>query len=210
MKITHLLVPACLLVFAGCDADPSGENVVEPGAYTVTASELVVRASASAGGEVLGRLHRGEVMDIAHVDADGWAYGRVGGALQTCVWAEFTEVVPQATIYNFNEDEVGAPTADCELLADDADEPARFASRLSDDGDEGTATLTSCDRSQYWKNWDWASGAGLGAADGVLEPGAEIRWRYVTIDGNGVMAEIGADNWVFVAAPCVPLDGPIQ
>lgn len=175
MKITHLLVPACLLVFAGCDADSSGDSMVEPGAYTVTAPELVVRASA--GGEALGRLYRGEVMDVAHVDADGWAYGRVDGALQSCVWAKFTEVVPQATIYNFNEDEVGAPTGGCELPvadADDADERTRFASRLSDDGDEGTATLTSCDRSQYWKNWDWARGAGLGAADGVLEPGTEI------------------------------------
>ncbi len=211
MKSTHLLVPACLLVFAACDASSPNDSMVEPGAYTVTAPELIVHASAD--GEPLGRLYRGEVMDVHHVDENGWAYGRVGGAIDRCVWAKFSEQVPRATILNFNEDEVGEHAGSCELepgAADSDEVRATFASRVSDDGETGTATLISCERASYWKNWDWASGAGLGPADGTLEPGDEVWWQYVTLDGNGVMAEIGGDDWVFIAAPCVPLDGPIQ
>jgi hypothetical protein len=208
MDLRTALAAACMLVFAGCEpgTEPDDERV-KPGSYTVTAPELVLHASLE--GEPLGRLYRGQTMDVHHVEPDGWALGSVVGAAQPCVWARFLDSVPSATIYNFDERAIGPVAVDgaCEPPELDAPAPDRsaFASRLSDDGEDGTAALTDCDRSDYWKNWDWEAGAGLGPSDGVLDRDTEVWWRYVTIDGNGVMARTGDDRWVFIARPCVPL-----
>lgn len=206
MKFIRTIVPACLLAFAGCEpgGEPNDDRTVTAGEYTVTAPELVIHASVD--GEPLGRLYRGEVMDIHRVQADGWAHGFAGGTVQRCVWAKFRDVVPTATVINFNEDEPGPHNGGCESAeADDAPDPSEWASRISADGDEGTPILTDCDRSAYWKNWDWDAGTGVGTEDGILDRDTEVHWRYVTRDGNGVMARIDDDNWVFIARPCMPL-----
>lgn len=205
MKFSHRLVPACLLVFAGCDpgADPD-DSTVNAGEYTVTAPELLLHASVD--GEPLGRLYRGERMDVHHVDADGWAYGFAAGTVQRCVWARFSDDLPDAEVINFDEYDPGPHAATCEPVErDQAPDPSAWASRLSADGERGTPVRTDCDRSAYWKNWDWSRGAGVGAEDGVLDRDTEVHWRYVTSDGNGVMARIAGDQWVFVARPCMPL-----
>lgn len=208
MKLAHTLVPACLLAFAGCEpgGEPDDDRIVKAGEYEVTAPELLLHASID--GEPLGRLYRGEVMDVHEVTPDGWAFGFAAGDVQACVWARYLDVVPQATIFNFEEDAEPGPHAElCQGEEPDAEPRGTdaFASQVSDD-EAGTPVRTDCDYSHYWKNWDWSNGAGLGPADGKLDRDTEVHWRYVTIDGNGVMARIDGDNWVFVARPCVPLE----
>ncbi len=206
MKFTHTVVASCLLVFAGCDpgSEPDDDRIVRSGEYTVTAPELVIHAGID--GEPLGRLYRGEVMDVHHVDADGWAFGFAGGTVQRCVWAKFRDTLPNAVVINFNEDEAGPHDGGCETVErDEAPDSTEWASRFSADGGTGTPIATNCDRSAYWKNWDWDRGASVGTEDGVLERDTEVHWRYVTSDENGVMARIDDDNWVFIARPCMPL-----
>jgi hypothetical protein len=208
MKWTHALVPACLLAFTGCEpgGEPDDDRIVA-GEYEVTAPELVIHASVD--GEPLGRLYRGDVMDVHEVTADGWAFGFAGGDVQACVWTRYLDTAANATIFNFEEDAEPGPHAElCVGEARGGDEPdtEAFASKVSADGDSGTPVITDCDYSHYWDNWDWEAGAGLGPATGKLDRGTEVHWRYVTIDGNGVMARIGDDDWVFIARPCIPLE----
>ena len=207
MKFAPILASACLLVFAGCDPgdEPNGPSV-DAGEYTVTAPELLLRASVD--GEPLGRLYRGERMDVHHVDADGWAYGFAAGTVQRCVWTRFRDDLANAEVINFNEDHPDAllhQDACDPAERDEAPDPSTWASQISDDGERGTPIATDCDRSDYWNNWDWSRGAGVGPADGVLERDTEVHWRYVTSDGNGVMARLAGDQWVFIARPCMPL-----
>lgn len=212
MRSTHLLVVACLLAFTGCEpgGEPDDDRIVKAGEYEVTAPELVMRASPD--GEPLGRLYRGEVMDVHEVTEDGWAFGFAGGDVQACVWTRYLDSAPRATIFNFREDETGPHAATCLDEVDDEEQrnagrdAEAFASRVSADGEVGTPVITDCDSAHYWDNWDWDAGAGLGPATGKLDRGTEVHWRYVTIDGNGVMARIGEDDWVFVARSCVPLE----
>lgn len=210
MKWTHALVPVCLLAFTGCEpgGEPDDDRIVKAGEYEVTAPELVIRASVD--GEPLGRLYRGDVMDVHEVTEDGWAFGFAGGSVQACVWTRYLDVAENATIFNFREDAEPGPHADLCLgeTGEERDEQgtSAFASRVSADGEAGTPAITDCDYSHFWDNWDWEAGAGLGPATGKLDRGTEVHWRYVTIDGNGVMARIGGDDWVFIARPCIPLE----
>jgi len=204
--ITSIVVPACLLAFAGCDPGDEPDDRTAAGEYTVTAPELAIHASTA--GEPLGRLYRGEVMDVHHIDEDGWAFGFAGGTVQRCVWAKFRDTLPNtnAIVFNFNEDAPGQHDGGCETVEDDdAPDPSEWSSRVSADGEQGTPILTDCDRSAYWKNWDWDAGAGVGTEDGILDRDTEVHWRYVTSDGNGVMASLADDSWVFIARPCMPL-----
>lgn len=205
------LVSSCMWAIAACEPgiEPD-DDIFRAGAYVVSAPDLVYHASPD--GEPLGRVFRDEAIELRQLEDDGWALAHVPSAALPCVWLRFRdEPDPSVRIYNFAETPVSAPSGDeCEA-ADPAamvEDRTAFASQVSDDDAMGTPIRTDCDRSDYWKNWDWESGAGVGPSDGVLARDSEIYWRYVTIDGNGVMARIDDDNWVFVARPCIPLPEP--
>ena len=158
-------------------------------------------------------MFRGEAIELQHIADDGWALAHVPSAAIPCVWLRFLgEPDPAVLIFNFREDEPFAPVSGeaCQLDPATApeDDRAAYAAQFSDDDPSGTPTYTTCERAEYWKNWDWEEGAGLGPADGTLERGTDLWWRYVTSDRNGVMARTADDNWVFVTAACVPLQVP--
>lgn len=202
------LVSSCLLAIAGCDpgTEPD-DDIFRAGAYTVSAPELMYHADPD--GEPLGHVFRGESIELRRARDDGWALAYIPSAALPCVWLRFTdEPGPSVTVFNFDEEPVAGPAGDeCEV--DDPAGPeadrAAFAAQVSDDEDQGVAIHTDCDYSDYWKNWDWEAGGGLGPSDGVLERDTEVYWRYVTIDGNGVMARLADGGWVFIASPCIPL-----
>lgn len=202
------LVSSCLLAIAGCEPgiEPN-PDIFRAGAYTVSAPELTVHAGPD--GEPLGHVFRGDTVELRRIEADGWALAYIPSAALPCVWLRHTEEPgPSVAVFNFDELPLADPAGE-ECEAEDPAKPeedrAAFAARFSDDDDQGTPIRTDCDRSDYWKNWDWESGVGFGASDGQLDRDTEVYWRYVTIDGNGVMARLADGNWVFVASPCVPL-----
>lgn len=206
------LASACMLGIAACEPgiEPT-TDIFRAGAYTVSAPELTLHAAHD--GEPLGRVFRGEAIELQHIADDGWALAHVPSAAIPCVWLRFLdEPDPAVLIFNFSEDEPFAPVSGeaCQLDPATApeDDRAAYAAQFSDDDPSGTPTYTTCERAEYWKNWDWEEGAGLGPADGTLERGTDLWWRYVTSDRNGVMARTADDNWVFVAAACVPLQVP--
>jgi hypothetical protein len=120
---------------------------------------------------------------------------------------KWTHALVPACLLAFTGCEPGGEPDDDRIVAGEYEVTApELVIHASVDGEAGTPVITDCDYSHYWDNWDWEAGAGLGPATGKLDRGTEVHWRYVTIDGNGVMARIGDDDWVFIARPCIPLE----
>ena len=126
-----VLASACMLGIAACEPgiEPT-TDIFRAGAYTVSASELTFHAAHD--GEPLGRVFRGEAIELQHIADDGWALAHVPSAAIPCVWLRFLdEPDPTVLIFNFSEDEPIAPVSGeaCEVdpAAAPADDRAAYA-----------------------------------------------------------------------------------
>lgn len=203
MRSTHALIPACLLAFAACDPGDEPMPIFDRATYEVLAADLPVHAAVD--GVPLGRLFRGERMDIHHVDPDGWVFGFAYGAVNRCVWARGSDALDHGLVLNLDADAPGPHAGACDDLGDVRELPSeRWAARVNDRDDDLTA-VRACAEPKAFANWDWSRGVGTDCV-GELEPGAVVRWRYVTLDGGAALVRRSDDDaWVFASLACLDL-----
>lgn len=152
-------------------------------AYYVSVVDVYARAKPQS--YAMGRLYTDERMDIQYVDSNGWAYGYAYGAVQRCVWAQYS------TTSSRNFWTHGTTVTDKCRNTDRYLTNAEFTNGeiwTNAAGTDGVVHRLSRD-SHAWDNWQWNGGAwGNPVYRGVAPAGSEWKIRYTTRDGAGVMA----------------------
>ena len=212
MKIKSAIILCTLLAAPACDgedaegfessASADDRGPPEPGRYTVTAENLMVRSKAQS--YAMGRLVKGQAMDIHYGDDNGWAYGFAYGDVNRCVWVQFSVTDDKgATTTYFDVTQHDEHKKQCDEEHKNI-EPEEFTQRTNGDPNSGSSTkINACGHADHWNNWNWNEKTGVPASRGLLPEGTGVEWRYITIDGAGAMVMLAKDDWVFVPSDCL-------
>ena len=165
-------------------------------AYYVNRTDVYVRSHAQ--GYIMGRLYRGERMDIEYIDSNGWAYGYAYGYVNRCVWAQYREYSNPPN-FRTHGTTVGNRCPGYKV-------PVNFTNGTiwrNSNGDDGMEYRLPR-ATEIWDNWSWGARWGNSNHRGTAPAGSLWRIRYTTNDGGGVMAHPCrghndcSQDWVFI------------
>lgn len=192
---THIIYAAIL--FAGLLSFFQNANAAT--AYNVSSTDVYARARA--GGHATGRLYKYDRMDIQYIDREGWAYGFLGGYINRCGWAQFSENgnVKFTTTYITVPNRCRSTNMYLDLFEYSNGEVWNDSS-----GTDGVV-VTLPRETHMWDNWEPNKRWGYHKYRGTKPAGSRFKIRYTTGDGGGVMARFcdSADcvtevGWVFI------------
>lgn len=201
-KVTLAILP--ILFTSSCDdnAEPEAPRTITPGRYEVVAENLTLRSDA--GSYAIGTLRKGESFDVHEADGNGeYVWGFAYGEVNRCVWAQFQGENQMSGKHMLNLDGPNEEHKDqCGVRR--RIQPEEFSNcTKNDDANGGTPVrINECTNPSYWDNWDPKAQNGLGEPRGTLSPKTQVRWRYVTPDGKGVMANLAGGEWSFILREC--------